>query len=113
MISLGGVVFPFALNRMFKSIGFDATIQYTLLILGVPLLIAILLISSPMEPKGWRAGKRSIASIKVFKRKPFLLFTVGGFLFYWGLFAPFNYLPTFAMKVTDADLSLYTVSIIK
>jgi MCP family monocarboxylic acid transporter-like MFS transporter 10 len=98
---------------MFKSIGFDATIQYTLLILGIPLLIAVTLISSPMEPKGWKAGKRSIASIKVFKRKPFLLFTIGGFLFYWGLFAPFNYLPTFAMKVTDADLSLYTVSIIK
>jgi MCP family monocarboxylic acid transporter-like MFS transporter 10 len=109
----GGVVFPFALNRMFKEIGFEATIRYTLLILGIPLILAIWLISSPMEPKGWKAGKRSIASIKVFKRKPFLLFTVGGFLFYWGLFAPFNYLPTFAMRVTDADTALYTVSIIK
>jgi hypothetical protein len=77
----GGVVFPFALNNLFMSIGFEATLRWMLLILGIPLALSVVLISSPLPPKGWKAGKRSFASVKVFKRTPFLLFTLGGFVF--------------------------------
>ena len=79
--SMGGVVFPFALNRLFQQVGFASALRWTLLILGLPLALAIFLISSPMKPKGWAAGKKSLVGIKIFKKKPFLLFTLGGFLF--------------------------------
>jgi hypothetical protein len=49
--------------------------------LGLPLMLAIFLISSPMKPKGWTAGKKSLVGLKVFKKKPFLLYTLGGFMF--------------------------------
>ncbi|KAF4633953.1 hypothetical protein G7Y89_g4162 [Cudoniella acicularis] len=110
--SMGGVIFPFVLNGLFNHVGFAVGLRWVVLILGVPLALAIFLISSPLEPKGWAAGKRSLVGIKVFKKKPFLLFNIGGFLFYWGLFAPFDYLPSFALKVANQNISLYTISII-
>lgn len=79
--SVGGVVFPFALNSLFRQVGFTSALRWTLLMLGLPLILAVLLISSPMEPKGWSEGKKSLVGLKVFRKKSFLLFTLGGFLF--------------------------------
>lgn len=79
--SMGGVIFPFALNRLFIQVGFASALRWTLVMLGVPLILAIYLISSPMTPKGWVAGKKSLVGLKMFKERPFLLYTLGGFLF--------------------------------
>lgn len=74
-------MFPFVLNRLFQQVGFAAAVRWTTLILGVLLILAIALTSSPMKPKGWRQGRRSLASLKVFTRLDFLLYVSGGFAF--------------------------------
>jgi MFS family permease len=80
--------------------------------IGIMLAIAILLVSSPLPPKGL-AGRRSLISLAPFKRRTFLLFVSGCFFVYWGLFGPFDYLPLFASAdPATADIALYTVSII-
>ncbi|SPQ18373.1 dfe21af9-f4b4-4e4c-8033-167559d72090 [Thermothielavioides terrestris] len=110
--SCGGVVFPIMLARLFDQIGFRATMRYTALMMGVMLAVAILLVSSPLPPKGL-AGRRSLISFATFKKPTYLLFVCGNFLVYWGIFGPFDYLPLFASSTpSTAGLSLYTVAII-
>ncbi|KAK4241527.1 hypothetical protein C8A03DRAFT_30249 [Achaetomium macrosporum] len=110
--SCGGVIFPIMLARLFDQIGFRATLRYTALMIGIMLAIAIILVSSPLPPKGL-AGRRSLISLAPFKRPTFLLFVSGCFFVYWGLFGPFDYLPLFASgDSATASIALYTVSII-
>lgn len=106
-------MFPIFFARLFDRIGFHDTILWTALMVGILLLIANLLVVPPMKPKGW-AGKRTILSIAVFKKPRYLLFVGGSFMFFWGLFGPFNYLPLFAEQVrTTYNVGPYVVSIVK
>ncbi|KAK3309901.1 major facilitator superfamily domain-containing protein [Chaetomium strumarium] len=110
--SCGGVIFPIMLARLFDQIGFRATLRYAALMIGIMLAIAILLVSSPLPPTGL-AGRRSLISLALFKRRTFLLFVSGCFFVYWGLFGPFDYLPLFASgDPATAEIALDTVSII-
>ncbi|KAL1616950.1 hypothetical protein SLS56_011217 [Neofusicoccum ribis] len=110
--SVGGVIFPIFLAKLFDNIGFRPTIRWTALMVGVLLLIANILVVPPMQPKGW-AGRRTLLSLAAFKKTPYLLFVGGSFLFFWGLFGPFNYLPLFAEQAKSTyDVAPYTVSIL-
>ena len=80
--------------------------------IGVMLAMANILITTANPPKGL-AGRRSLVSLATFKRPTYLLFVTGSFLFYWGLFGPFNYLPLFADDSSMRSVALYTVSIVK
>ncbi|KAI9849205.1 MAG: hypothetical protein M1838_000225 [Thelocarpon superellum] len=109
--SLGGVVFPIFLTTLFDRIGFAPTLRWTALMLGILLVAANLLISPLHKPKGWQ-GKRSIASLAAFRSPPFLLYVSGAFLFFWGVFGPFNFMALFASQSEDsAKIALYLVSI--
>ena len=99
--------------RLFEEIGFRQTMRYTALMIGVMLAVANLLVSSPVAPKGL-AGRRSLISFSTFKKPTYLLFVSGSFLFFWGLFGPFDYLPLFASaNPSTAPIALYTVAILK
>ncbi|KAH6853951.1 major facilitator superfamily domain-containing protein [Chaetomium sp. MPI-CAGE-AT-0009] len=110
--SCGGVVFPIMLARLFDQIGFRQTLRYTALMIGIMLAIANLLVTSPLPPKGL-AGRRSLISFATFKKLTYLLFVSGSFLFFWGLFGPFDYLPIFASgNPATEHIALYTVAIL-
>ncbi|KAL2165668.1 hypothetical protein VTG60DRAFT_4051 [Thermothelomyces hinnuleus] len=107
-----GVVFPIMLARFFEEIGFRQTMCWTALMIGVMLAVANFLVTSPVPPKGL-AGRRTLISLKPFKMSTYLLFVSGSFLFYWGLFGPFDYLPLFAEgDESTKRIALYTVSIV-
>jgi MFS family permease len=111
--SCGGVVFPIMLARLFDQIGFRQTLRYTALMIGIMLAIANLLVTSPLPPKGL-AGRKTLISFATFKKPAYLLFVSGSFLFFWGLFGPFDYLPIFAsMNPKTEHIALYTVAILK
>lgn len=111
--SLGGLVFPVMLARLFEQIGFRQTLRYTGLMVGVLLAIANLLVTSPIPPKGL-SGRRSLINLDNFKRPTYLIFVGGSFLFFWGLFGPFDYLPIFASgDPSTATIALYSAAIIK
>ncbi|KAF7562117.1 hypothetical protein G7046_g2024 [Stylonectria norvegica] len=109
--SCGGVIFPIMLARLFDRIGFRATMRWTALMIGVMLLIANLLVTTARPAKGL-AGRRSLMSVATFKKPTYVLFAAGSFLFFWGLFGPFNYLPLFADDASTKFIALYTVSIV-
>ncbi|CAM1502358.1 Fc.00g043420.m01.CDS01 [Cosmosporella sp. VM-42] len=109
--SCGGVVFPIMLARLFDQIGFRQTLRWTALMIGVMLALANILITTANPPKGL-AGRRSLVSLAVFKKPTYLLFAAGSFLFFWGIFGPFNYLPLFADDSSTRSVALYTVSIV-
>ncbi|KAG8161303.1 hypothetical protein KVR01_009567 [Diaporthe batatas] len=110
--SAGGVIFPILLAQLFEKVGFGATIRWTALMVGVLLAIANILVVPPMKPKGW-AARRNILSVAVFKKPSYLFFVGGSFLFFWGLFGPFNYLPLFAEQSRNTYyIGPYTVSIV-
>ncbi|ROW17074.1 hypothetical protein VPNG_01291 [Cytospora leucostoma] len=110
--SVGGVIFPIFLDKLFNKVGFGATIRWTALMVGVLLVIANLLVVPPLKPKGW-AARRSILSVAVFKKPSYLCFVGGSFLFFWGLFGPFNYLPSFAEQTQKTYyIGPYAVSIL-
>lgn len=87
--------------------------RWTALIVGVLLAIANVLVVPPMKRRGW-AARRSILSVAVFKKPSYLFFVGGSFLFFWGLFGPFNYLPLFAEQTQETYyIGSYAVSILK
>ncbi|KAI9701259.1 MAG: hypothetical protein M1836_001929 [Candelina mexicana] len=111
--SLGGVIFPILLTQLFKKTGFPTTLRYAALSIAIVLLIANGLITAPAKPKGWANGKRRIAGLAVFKSTNYLLYVAGAFLFFWGLFAPFDYLPLFASSgPATAKITTYVVSVV-
>ncbi|KAF2669308.1 MFS general substrate transporter [Microthyrium microscopicum] len=110
--SLGGVIFPIFLAQLYAQIGFEKTILYTALIIGIALLLANVLMFPAMKPKGL-AGRRTLIRFSLFKQTPYLLFVIGVFLYFWGLFAPFDFLPLFAdQDASTKGVSLYMVSIL-
>jgi predicted MFS family arabinose efflux permease len=101
------------LARLFDRIGFRATLRYTAWMIGIMLAIANLLITTAIPPKGL-AGRRALAGLSAFKKPTYVLFVAGSFLFFWGLFGPFDYLPLFADNdPSTKKFALYTVSMIK
>lgn len=109
----GGVVFPIMLAQLFGKIGFRSTLRWVALMIGVMLIIANVLITPALPPKGL-AGRRSLISLSTFKKPTYLLYASGSFFFFWGLFGPFDYLPTFAMAdASTSSIALYTVAIVK
>lgn len=110
--SLGGVIFPIFLARLFQEVGYGATLRWTALFIGILLAIANALITPVNKPKGWKA-RRSLFRPEVLKNPDFLLYASGSFFFFWGLFGPFDYLPSFTQALPSTKyLAIYTVSII-
>ena len=76
-------------------------------------MVAIVLVTPLNKPKGFSQGRKSLLGLEVFKNVDFLIYTAGAFLVFWGLFGPFNFLPTFALQDSGtANVALYTVSIL-
>ncbi|MCJ1381497.1 hypothetical protein MMC17_004608 [Xylographa soralifera] len=111
--SIGGTIFPIFFARLFNQIGFASTIRWTALMAGILLTIAIPLVTPLNKPKGWAKGRRSFLGMVAFKEMDFCIYVAGAFLFFWGLFGPFNFLPAFASQdAATSGVALYTVSIL-
>ncbi|KAI1429076.1 monocarboxylate permease-like protein [Xylaria sp. FL1777] len=88
--SLGGIVLPILMSQLIPKIGFPWTVR----ILGFIVLlfcgIASFTVKSrlPPQPKPFHFSEL----IEPFKELRFVLFVVGAFFFFWGLYLPFNYL---------------------
>ena len=111
--SLGGVVFPFLVNRVIEEVGFAGAMRYTALFIGILLSVACVLVKARLPRKKWNPDLRWF-DLKMLMNRSFGLYTLGAFLVMWGLWAPFDYISTFALSAgfTPA-LSIYLISIIK
>jgi MFS family permease len=96
--SVGGVIFPLMLQKLFPLVGFAWATRIVGFILVFLLVLANLLVRSRL-PRRPVASIRSISpDLTVFKDLPFTFVTLGIFLMEWGLFVPLTYITTYAVS---------------
>ncbi|EXJ83247.1 hypothetical protein A1O1_06866 [Capronia coronata CBS 617.96] len=108
--ALGGVLFPIIVSRMIDETGFPWAMRTcAFLILGL-CIFAMLTLRSRLPP-----NKRPFniwAFIHPLKETPMLLTTIAVFIFYWGMFPVFSFLPSIAnQRGMSLSLAQYLVSI--
>lgn len=91
--SLGGVIFPLALQRLLPSVGFAWATRIVGFVNVFACVVMCLLIRSRLPPK---PGQSVMPDFRIFRQKSYLLLTIGIFMMEWALFIPITYLTTFA-----------------
>ncbi|KAJ5470245.1 hypothetical protein N7530_007602 [Penicillium desertorum] len=108
--SLGGVIFPIALSKMFEneSLSFGWTVRIIGFIMLAMLSLSLATVRPRLPP---RNGKVLMPS--AFKQVAYSLFLAGMFLMIWGIFTPFFYLTEYAIaQGMSVNLSSYILSIL-
>lgn len=107
---LGGVIYPIVLYRLIPMVGFGWATR----VLGFMTLATLLVSNTVMKVRVLPAAKRKILDLPAFKEPPYLLFVIGAFFAFTGLYAPFFYIESYAIayKITNQNLGFYTLSII-
>ena len=108
--SLGGVILPIALGRMFVNpkLGFGWSVRIVAFVMLALLLVAMATIRARLPP---RKGQIIIPS--AFLHIPYSLFVFALFLLMWGMYTPFFYLTEFAIRDgMSQNLSSYILSIL-
>lgn len=98
--SLGGVIFPLALQQLFPSVGFAWATRVIGFIDVFCCIVMCLCIRSRLPPK---AGQSVLPDFRIFRDYSYLLLTVGIFAMEWALFIPITYLTTFATSTGALD----------
>ena len=94
--SLGGIIFPLALQRLFPSVGFGWAARINGFVVIFCCITTFLLIRSRLPPK---PNQRATPSVKIFFRDhSYLLLTLGIFFMEWALFVPITYLSSFGLS---------------
>jgi predicted MFS family arabinose efflux permease len=91
--SMGGIIFPLSLQRLFPMVGFAWATRIIGFIFIACCAVAISLIRSRLPPK---PGQAVMPDLKILKHKAYLLATLGTFFMEWALFVPIAYLTSFA-----------------
>ncbi|KAF2471095.1 MFS monocarboxylate transporter-like protein [Lindgomyces ingoldianus] len=92
--SLGGIIFPIMLQRLFPAIGFAWATRIMGFIFIFNCSIAVLFTRSRLPPK---PGQSVMPDLRIFKDPSFALLTAAIYFMEWGLFVPITYLTSFAM----------------
>ncbi|KAH6676692.1 major facilitator superfamily domain-containing protein [Halenospora varia] len=93
--SIGGIIFPLMLQRLFPMVGFAWATRILGFILVFLLGMANLLVRSRLPRKKIVSLKKVSPDLTVFKDLPFLFVTLGIFLMEWGIFVPLTYITTY------------------
>lgn len=94
--SVGGIIFPLMLQKLFPTVGFAWATRIMGFILAFLLVIANLLVRSRLPRKKIPNLKSVSPDFTVFKDVPFALVTLGIFLMEWGIFVPLTYITSYA-----------------
>jgi MFS family permease len=107
--SIGGVIWPIALHRLFNEVNFGWTLRIVGFIM-LPLLgSACLFVRLPMEGNGHQKPK---ADSSFLGNPKLILLAIGLFFIYLGLFSPLYYITSYTVSFgLDANMAFYMVSI--
>lgn len=123
------MIFPIFVNRVTQQVGFYGAVRYTALLIGILLAATCFLVKSRLPRKTWNPDLKWF-DVSLFKDRVFLLYTFGSYfvmfvpsssvkflmliLGRWGLWAPFDYLPSMAQGAGFSTTNaLYLISIVK
>lgn len=92
--SLGGVIFPIMVERLVVRVGFGWAMRAAAFLILALLIYANLTVKSrlPPSPKPWSLHE----FVDPLKELPFFLVVTSSFLFFFGMFLPFNYIILYA-----------------
>ena len=93
--SIGGIIFPLVLPKLFSTVGFAWGVRITGFIFLFLVILANILIRSRLPPK---MGGSVWPDFKIFGDKVFAVTTAGVFFIEWGLFIPISYIPSYALR---------------
>lgn len=94
--SIGGIIFPLMLQKLFPEVGFawaTRILGFILIFLGI---MASLLVRSRLPRKPMASFKSVAPDLTVFKDLPFAFVSLGIFLMEWGIFVPLTYITSYA-----------------
>lgn len=110
--SIGGIVFPLALESLFPKVGFAWATRVVALICLITLGMACLLVKSRLPSKP--ASKENILpDFRIFRDPIFTFTTAGIFFIEWGLFIPLSYISSYALAHNlSTDFSYQVLAIL-
>ncbi|KAF2457834.1 MFS general substrate transporter [Lineolata rhizophorae] len=108
--SLGGVIYPILFHKLIPQVGFPWAAR----VMGFTLLATVVVTNLVMKVRVLPASRRKIIDRLAFRDPPFVLFVLGAFLAFMGLYAPFYYIQLYSIElnITGGDLTFYLLSII-
>ncbi|TGO28073.1 hypothetical protein BPAE_0032g00150 [Botrytis paeoniae] len=108
--SLGGVIWPIALNKLLTEVGFEWAVRIVALIELPLLIIGCLSFRAPIKKANHIKSNPDFSCVK---NPVLILLAVGLFFVYFGLFTPFFYIEPWALSLgLDSDFAFYTISIV-
>jgi MFS family permease len=96
--SIGGIIFPLMLQKLFPMVGFAWATRILGFILVFLLVIANLLVRSRLPHKKIPSFRSISPDFTVFKDLPFTFVTLGIFLMEWGIFVPLTYITSYVVS---------------
>ncbi|KAF8882584.1 MFS general substrate transporter [Infundibulicybe gibba] len=110
--SLGGIIFPIMLNKLFKSsIGFQWGVRASAFIVLGMLFFANLLMTA--KPRAKAAERPKVDLKAIMTDKPYLISIFSVFIIDWGVFFPYFYFQLFAvLHGVNAQTAFYSVAIL-
>ncbi|KAF2398261.1 MFS general substrate transporter [Trichodelitschia bisporula] len=108
--SLGGVLYPIILYRLINQVGFGWSVRT----IGFIVLVTLLVPNLVMKVRVLPASKRPLVDWTAFRSLPFMLFILGAFVGFIGIYAPFFYMQSYAIAkhITNENLAFYLLSIL-
>lgn len=94
--SIGGICWPFMLERLFDAIGFAWTVRTAGFMCLALLSLSCFLVVPRLPPR--KSAEVKLSDIKeIFADWRYTLLTAAMFFVFWGMFIPFYYLPTYGL----------------
>ncbi|KAF2426260.1 MFS general substrate transporter [Tothia fuscella] len=108
--SLGGVLYPIVLHKLIPQVGFGWAVR----IIGFIALATLLIPNLCMKVRVLPAAKRPLIDWTAFRSWDFMLFCVGGFVGFMGLYTIFFFSQLYAIQehITDQNTAFYLLSIL-
>jgi MFS family permease len=95
----GGMVFPAVVMRMLPEVGYGWTMRTLGFITMATLIPCLLFFKQRLPPR----TTGPLVEWAAFKEMPYLLFAVGMFLNFWGLYVAFFYVGSFSRNIVGAS----------
>ncbi|OQO10511.1 hypothetical protein B0A48_03808 [Cryoendolithus antarcticus] len=108
--SLGGVIYPIVFHRLQPTLGFPWATR----VIGFIALFGLLFSNSVMKVRVLPDSRRKFLDLTAFTELPYVLFVLGSFTGFMGLYVLFFYIQSYALQthITNDNLSFYLLSII-
>ncbi|EKD14295.1 putative monocarboxylate permease-like protein [Drepanopeziza brunnea f. sp. 'multigermtubi' MB_m1] len=110
LAAAGGVIHPIVFHELQPRIGFRWATRVIAFIMLATLTIPL----AVMRAKVFPSTRRPLFDFQVLRNIPYILFTIGEFFGFMGLYVPFYYITTYSTekKIAGPNLSFYLLTLI-